>query len=46
MSPKLADLARLRERVQAAADRAAWVADAAGRDHLLGRAGALLGRIG
>ena len=45
-SPKLAELARLRERVQAAADRAAWVGDAAGRDHLLGRAGELLGRIG
>jgi MoxR-like ATPase len=45
-SPKLAELARLRERVQAAADRAAWVADPAGRDHLLARAGALLGRIG
>jgi hypothetical protein len=44
--PKLAELARLRERVQAAADRAAWVGDAAGRDHLLGRAAALLGRIG
>jgi MoxR-like ATPase len=45
-APKLAELARLRERVQAAADRAAWVADAAGRDHLLARTAALLGRIG
>jgi MoxR-like ATPase len=45
-SPKLAELARLRERVQAAADRAAWVGDAAGRGHLLSRAGTLLGRIG
>lgn len=45
-SPKLAELARLRERVQAAADRAAWVPDAAGREHLLSRAAALLGRIG
>ena len=33
---ELVELARLRERVAAVADRAAWVADAAGRDHLLG----------
>ena len=44
--PRLVDLARLRERVQAVADRSAWVADAAARDHLLGRAGDLLGRLG
>jgi MoxR-like ATPase len=44
--PKLVDLARLRERVQAVADRAAWVADATGRAHLLGRAGAILEKLG
>jgi MoxR-like ATPase len=44
--PKLVELARLRERVQAAADRAAWVADAAGREHLLSRAAALLEKLG
>ncbi len=44
--PKLVDLARLRERVQAVADRAAWVTDAAGRGHLLAEAGALLKRLG
>jgi MoxR-like ATPase len=44
--PKLVDLARLRERVQTVADRAAWVADATGRGHLLARAGALLEKLG
>ncbi len=44
--PKLVDLARLRERVQAVADRAAWVDDAAGRGHLLTQAGALLEKLG
>lgn len=43
---KLVALARLRERVQAAADRAAWVVDPAGRDHLLARAGKLLEKLG
>jgi MoxR-like ATPase len=43
---KLVDLARLRERVQAASDRAAWVTDATGRSHLLARASAILERIG
>jgi MoxR-like ATPase len=43
---KLVELARLREQVVAVSDRAAWVADAAGRDHLLARAGELLERIG
>jgi MoxR-like ATPase len=43
---KLAELARLRERVQAVSDRAAWVADAPGRDHLLAKAGTLLERLG
>ncbi len=45
-APKLVELARLRERVQSASDRAAWVPDAAARDHLLSRAAALLGRLG
>src|SRR5438132_151940 len=44
--PKLVDLARLRERVQAVADRAAWVGDPTGRTHLLARAGALLEKLG
>jgi MoxR-like ATPase len=44
--PKLVDLARLRERVQAVADRAAWVADATGRGHLLARAGGILEKLG
>jgi len=43
---KLAELARLRERVQAVSDRAAWVGDAAGRDHLLAKAGSLLEKLG
>jgi MoxR-like ATPase len=42
----LAELARLRERVTDLADRAAWVPDDAGRKHLVGRAGALLQKIG
>lgn len=45
-TPKLLDIARLRERVQAVADRAAWVPDSTARDHLIGRAGALLERLG
>jgi MoxR-like ATPase len=44
--PKLVDLARLRERVQAVADRAAWVGDTTGRGHLLARAGAILEKLG
>jgi hypothetical protein len=40
------DLARIRERVQAVTDRAAWVADVAGRNHLLARAGTLLEKLG
>lgn len=43
---KLLDLARLRERIQAVADRSAWVADATARDHLIGRSGALIERLG
>lgn len=43
---KLVDAARLRERVQAVADRAARVADATGRDHLLPRAGSVLEQLG
>lgn len=42
----LAELARLRERIADLADRAAWVGDDAGRKHLVGRAGALLEKIG
>lgn len=44
--PKLVDAARLRETVQAVADRAAWVPDSASRDHLIRRAGALLEKLG
>jgi MoxR-like ATPase len=44
--PKLVELARLRERVQAVADRAAWVTDEAGRGHLLTTAGGLLEKLG
>lgn len=43
---KLVEVARLRERVQAVGDRAAWVTDAAGRGHLLGKVGALLEKLG
>jgi MoxR-like ATPase len=42
----LVDLARLREQVAAVSDRAAWVTDVAGREHLIARAGDLLERIG
>jgi MoxR-like ATPase len=42
----LVELARVREQVAGVSDRAAWVADAVGRDHLLVRAGELLERIG
>jgi MoxR-like ATPase len=45
-SLKLLDVARLRERVQAVSDRAAWVADATARNHLIGRTGTLLERLG
>jgi MoxR-like ATPase len=41
-SPKLIALARLRERVQAVADRAAWVTDSAARHHLLKKSAELL----
>jgi MoxR-like ATPase len=44
--PKLIEVARLRERVQSVADRAAWVADAAARGHLLTKAGAMLEQLG
>jgi MoxR-like ATPase len=44
--PKLVDLARLRERVQAVTDRAAWVNDPADRKHLLAKAGGLLEKLG
>lgn len=42
----LIELVRLREQVAGVSDRAAWVADPAGRDHLLTRAGEILERIG
>lgn len=45
-APKLVELARLREHVQAVSDRAAWVTDATARGHLLAQAGALLKRLG
>ena len=38
-------LARLRERLTGLTDRAAWVADAAARSHLLERGGKLLRRL-
>jgi MoxR-like ATPase len=38
--------ARLRERLSALADRAAWARDEAARKHLLGRSGQLLERLG
>ncbi len=44
--PSLATLARLRERVADLSDRTAWLADAAARGHLRGRAAELLGRLG
>ncbi len=44
--PKLVELARIRERVQAVADRASWVPDAEQRKQLLTRAGALLEKLG
>jgi MoxR-like ATPase len=43
---KLVELARLRERVQAVADRAAWVPDATGRTHLLAKTATLLEKLG
>ena len=45
-SLKLVDAARLKERVQTVADRAAWVSDAVGRDHLIARAGVVLEKLG
>jgi MoxR-like ATPase len=42
---KLIDLARLRERVQAVADQAAWVRDSTDRSHLITKAGSLLEKI-
>ena len=42
---KLLEVARLRERVQSVADRAAWVSDDTARAHLLKTAAELLGRI-
>jgi MoxR-like ATPase len=45
-SLSLIELARLRDQVAGISDRSAWVADTAGRDHLLSRAGDLLERIG
>lgn len=42
----LSELARLREQVAGIADRAAWVADAGARQHLLDRAAKLLQRVG
>jgi MoxR-like ATPase len=44
--PSLTELARLRERLTALSDRAAWVADDSARSHLLQRAAALLERVG
>jgi MoxR-like ATPase len=44
--PKLVEIARLRERVQSVADRAAWVHDATTRRHLLSRSGKLLEKLG
>lgn len=43
---KLVELARLRERVQAVADRAAWVPDATGRNHLIAKTAKLLEKLG
>lgn len=45
-SPRLAVLARLRERATALSDRAAWVTDEARRKHLLARTGALVEKLG
>jgi MoxR-like ATPase len=43
---KLVEVARLRERIQAIADRAAWVSDSTGRAHLLARSASLLEKLG
>jgi MoxR-like ATPase len=43
---KLIDIARLRERVQAVADQAAWVGDAAARNHLIARTTAIMEKLG
>jgi MoxR-like ATPase len=43
---KLGDAARLRERVQAIIDRAAWVTDAPARQHLLRTAAGLMEKLG
>lgn len=45
-APKLAEAARLRERVAAIADSASWVGDAAARDALQARTADLLRRLG
>jgi MoxR-like ATPase len=42
----LVDLTRLREQVSGVADRAAWLIDAASRNHVLARTAELLERIG
>jgi MoxR-like ATPase len=42
----LIELVRLREQVTNVSDRAEWVTDTVGRDHLLTRAGGLLEKIG
>ena len=43
---KLLEAARLRERVQTIADRAAWVSDTTARDHLLRGAAQLVEKLG
>jgi MoxR-like ATPase len=45
-SLKLIDLARLRERIQAVADRATWVKEPSDRSHLIAKAGSLLEKLG
>jgi len=45
-SKTLSELSRLREELGSIADRAAWVADAQARSHLLERAAKLLQRVG
>ena len=42
---RLVEAARLRERLQAVADRAAWVPDAEARSHLVGRVTAMLEKL-
>jgi MoxR-like ATPase len=43
---KLVETARLRERLQSVADRAAWVQNSTHRDHLLAKAASLLEKLG